>query len=85
MLPPGKMGPKMQLPDNVVVHEPKVGIAAADLDRWCIVFGPSGCFIQILLQASNFQDLSGLIYALSLVSFLDLCLGEPALRRWHPG
>lgn len=21
---PGKMGPKMQLPDNVVVHEPKV-------------------------------------------------------------
>ena len=22
--PEGKMGPKMQLPDNVIVHEPKV-------------------------------------------------------------
>lgn len=59
MLPTGKMGPKMQLPDNVVVHEPKVGIAAADLElSLCIVFRPSGCFIQIFLQASNFQDLS---------------------------
>ena len=23
--PEGKMGPKMQLPDNVIVHEPKAG------------------------------------------------------------
>ena len=25
--PEGKMGPKMQLPDNVIVHEPKAGTA----------------------------------------------------------
>lgn len=46
----GKMGPKMQLPDNVVVHEPKVGKAALHCAALELPGGCRGGMAQVFWQ-----------------------------------